>query len=438
MTGGAIVQRGVLQRGPRPRRPPPRRRQPGLDRRAHHAHERAGVDRRRRRRRRHGRRQRHPPGRRCCATSASATSAVHRDELMDALHRLPGGQVHQPAGPRQDQGRPAARPGDVDRASWRSPTTCSRTGAFVAKVLGPRIAGRHRRVGHLRLVAVRLRHPRHAHRRRHRRGAAQHRRRAGARPPQGAGHRLQDARSRTSSRTDGSGSGDRSISSDRLAPPRRGAGSVASAVGARARRRSSSVRSRLVRVPARATPKMNRANTPVRAAHEPSRRAGSRSPTSTTALTAPTSGQRARRLGGHDEGGRLAGAGQAAPHLALEGGLGDRHEGACEPAASSPVLDGGGQASQVPGHGRPGRRRQASGPQVGERAAHLPAASSGGQARPRSEQRLLVAEGGVDRRRRHQPRQPAPGQVVHEHPAAAVDRRGADAPAAPSCARGHG
>ena len=41
MTGGAVVQRGVLQRGPGPRRPPPRRRQPGLDRRPHHAHERA-------------------------------------------------------------------------------------------------------------------------------------------------------------------------------------------------------------------------------------------------------------------------------------------------------------------------------------------------------------------------------------------------------------
>ena len=43
-----VVQRGVLQRGAGARRPPPRRRQPGLDRRPHHAHERAGVDRRRR------------------------------------------------------------------------------------------------------------------------------------------------------------------------------------------------------------------------------------------------------------------------------------------------------------------------------------------------------------------------------------------------------
>ena len=46
-----VLQRGVLHRGARARRPPPRRREPGLDRRAHHADERAGLDRRRRGRR---------------------------------------------------------------------------------------------------------------------------------------------------------------------------------------------------------------------------------------------------------------------------------------------------------------------------------------------------------------------------------------------------
>ena len=49
---------------------------------------------------------------------------------------------------------------------------------------------RHRRVGHLRLVAAAARLARRAHRRRQRRGDAQHRRRAGARAAEGSGHRL--------------------------------------------------------------------------------------------------------------------------------------------------------------------------------------------------------------------------------------------------------
>ena len=114
------VQRGVLQRGARPRRPPPRRRQPGLDRRPHHAHERAGVDRRRRRRRRLG--------------LANGTRLIEmlrhfgldHDPIVppgagEALHRLPGGEVHEPAGDGQDQGRPAARPRDVDRQAGAHP-----------------------------------------------------------------------------------------------------------------------------------------------------------------------------------------------------------------------------------------------------------------------------------------------------------------------------
>ena len=66
-------------------------------------------------------------------------SAVHRDELMELYTALPGGQVHQPAGPRQDQGRPAARAPRCRSPSWRSPTTSPRTAEFVARVLGPRL-----------------------------------------------------------------------------------------------------------------------------------------------------------------------------------------------------------------------------------------------------------------------------------------------------------
>ena len=62
-------------------------------------------------------------------------------------------------------------------------------GDFVAARARPQAHRRHRRVGHVRLVPARARHPRAAHRRRQRRGDAQHRRRAGARPAQGPRHR---------------------------------------------------------------------------------------------------------------------------------------------------------------------------------------------------------------------------------------------------------
>src|SRR5690606_35506103 len=45
-----------------------------------------------------------------------------------------------------------------------------------------------------------------------------------------------------------------------------------------------------------------------------------------------------------------------------------------------------------------------------------------------SEQLLLVAVLGVDRRGLHHAGHPTPGQVVHEHPAAAVDGRRTQSP----------
>ena len=46
-----------------------------------------------------------------------------RQELADVLINDARRQLHEPAGPRQDQAGPAARPRDVDRQAGRSPTT---------------------------------------------------------------------------------------------------------------------------------------------------------------------------------------------------------------------------------------------------------------------------------------------------------------------------
>ena len=54
------------------------------------------------------------------------------------LHQRPGGPVHQPAGHGEDQGRPAPRPGDVDRQAGADPEHAARA-KFVGDVLGPRL-----------------------------------------------------------------------------------------------------------------------------------------------------------------------------------------------------------------------------------------------------------------------------------------------------------
>ena len=186
-----LVQRGVLQRGAGARRPPPRRRQPGLVGRAHHAHERALLDRRRRRRRRHGARQRHPPG------PDAPPLRLRRERRPPrpadgALHRASRWRSSPTSGP-STRSRPASCPAPRCRSPrWRSPTTSPRTAEFVASVLGPRLVADTGEWGTYAWSQFVCGTPGHAHRRRLRRGAAQHRRRAGARPPQGRRHRLQD------------------------------------------------------------------------------------------------------------------------------------------------------------------------------------------------------------------------------------------------------
>ena len=117
-------------------------------------------------------------------------SAVHRDQLMDLYTRF---QVAKFTNQRAlDKIKAGQLPGpEMSIGKMALTDNLLRTAEFVASVLGPAHGRRHRRVGHLRVVAVRLRRARHAHRRRLRRGAAQHRRRARAGPPQGARHRLQ-------------------------------------------------------------------------------------------------------------------------------------------------------------------------------------------------------------------------------------------------------
>ena len=79
-------------------------------------------------------------------------------------------------------------PGDVDRQARAHPEHAAGQPAR-RRDARPAPGGRHRRVGHVRVLRVGARHARHARRRRHRRGHAQHRRRAGARPAQGAADR---------------------------------------------------------------------------------------------------------------------------------------------------------------------------------------------------------------------------------------------------------
>jgi hypothetical protein len=80
--------------------------------------------------------------------------------------------------------------------------------------------------------------------------------------------------------------------------------------------------------------------------------------------------QRARRLRGRDVGGRPVGPGQAAPHLPLEGGLGDGDERLADGFVVL-ALDGAGQPTEVAGHDRPGCGGEVRDPEVDKGLADL-------------------------------------------------------------------
>ena len=110
-----------------------------------------------------------------------------------ALHRLPGREVQQPAGHGQDQGRSAARPRDVDRQAGAHQQHVAAPRTSWPRCSGPRLTADTGEWGTYAWTPV----PAAASPGMRVAGGtdevhAQHRRRAGARPPQGARHRLEE------------------------------------------------------------------------------------------------------------------------------------------------------------------------------------------------------------------------------------------------------
>ena len=117
---------------------------------------------------------------RCCATSWPGSTPASRwpsSRTMRAAEKLKATGVPGP---------------ELSIGKLMLTNNLTATAEFVAKVLGPRLIADTGEWGTYAWSHVRLRHARHAHRRRLRRDAPQHHRRAGARPPQGARHRLQE------------------------------------------------------------------------------------------------------------------------------------------------------------------------------------------------------------------------------------------------------
>ena len=148
-----------------------------------------------------------------------------------------------------------------------------------------------------------------------------------------------------------------------------GARSVGSMVGASPLARRWSRRSLVVRVPASATPRMNRAKTAVRAAttQPPSRYP---IPIKDHRAHAAHDGKRTGGLRPHHQRRGLIGRRQTTPHLPLEGCLADRHQRGAHRRPIAP-LDGGRQPGQIAGHRRPRGGRELHSPEVSQRAAHL-------------------------------------------------------------------